>query len=66
MVVDFNTRNKILTGKFLKQAIGITIIVKLFQNSVDGTMTRYINIMMDSNPFLSKASFGTQANFMET
>ena len=37
-VADFNTRNKLLTQKLLKEAIGIINFPKLFQNFIDDTM----------------------------
>ena len=37
-VADFNTRNKLLTQKLLKQAIGIINSAKPFLNFIDGTM----------------------------
>ena len=63
-VTDFNTRNKILTAKFLKQVIGITKSVKLFLSSIDATMTWYQNLIRDSNLFLNKAC--RNLNFMVT
>ena len=40
-VADFNTRNKILTAKLLKQDSRYYKIGKTFQNSIDLTMTWY-------------------------
>ena len=37
-VADFNTRNKLLTKKFLNMAIGIINFAKHFQNFIDDTM----------------------------
>ena len=37
-VADFNTRNKLLTQKFLNKAIGIINFAKHFQNFIDDTM----------------------------
>ena len=37
-VANFNTRNKLLTQKLLKQAIGIINFAKHFQNFIDDTM----------------------------
>ena len=37
-VADFNTRNKLITQKLLKQGIGIINFAKLFQNFIDDTM----------------------------
>ena len=37
-VVDFNTRNKLLTQKLLKQGFGIIKFSKHFQNFINGTM----------------------------
>ena len=37
-VVDFNTRNKLLTQNFLNKAIGIINFAKPFPNFIDHTM----------------------------
>ena len=37
-VADFNTRNKLLTQKLLKQGYGIINFAKHFQNFIDDTM----------------------------
>ena len=39
----------------LNKAIGITISVKRFQNSIDATTTWYPNLMSASNLYLNKA-----------
>ena len=38
IVADFNTRNKLLTQKFLNKAIGIVNFTKHFQNFIDDTI----------------------------
>ena len=37
-ISDFNTRNKLLTQKFLNKAISIINLAKLFLNFMDDTM----------------------------
>ena len=47
-VDGFNTRNKVLTSKLLKQ--GYTYIIKFvrrFQNYIGGILTKYLNITSD-------------------
>ena len=49
-VADFNTRNKILTAKFLKQGHRDHKVRKAcFQNSIDATTTWYPNLMLDKS-----------------
>ena len=63
-VADFNTCNKILTAKLLKQGYRYHKLCKAFKNSIDATTTWYPNLMMDSNLFLNKAC--RNPNFMLT
>ena len=46
-VSDFNTRNKLLTQKLLKQ--GIISFAKPILNSIDDAMIRYLNSKLDLN-----------------
>ena len=53
-VADFNTRNKLLTQKLLKQAIGIINFAKHFQNFIDDTMIWFLNSKLDLNLFCAR------------
>ena len=44
---DFNTRDKVLTAKLLKQDIDIMKFVKRFQNFIGGILTNRLDIMSD-------------------
>ena len=49
-VADFNTRNKLLTQKLLKQGYqGIINLAKHFQNFIDDTMIWFLNSKLDLN-----------------
>ena len=48
-VTDFNTRNKLLTQKFLNRAIGIINFAKHFQNFIDDTLIWFLNSKLDLN-----------------
>ena len=61
-VIDFNTRNKILTAKLLKHDYRYHKLRKTFLNSVDATMAWYQNLIRDSYLFLDKAC--RNLNFM--
>ena len=46
-VDDFNTRNKVLTAKLLRQGYRYHQIRKAFQNFIGGISTLCLNIMSD-------------------
>ena len=46
-VGDFNTRNKLLTAKLLRQGYSIINFVRRFQNFIGGIMTKCLNVMLD-------------------
>ena len=46
-VIDFNARNKILTGKFSIRAIGIINFEKLFLNFIADSMSWFLNSRSD-------------------
>ena len=48
-VADFDTRNKLLTLKFLNKAIRIINFAKHFQNFIDDTMIWFLNSKLDLN-----------------
>ena len=48
-VADFNTRNKLLTQKLLKQGYRYHKLVKHFQNFIDDTMIWFLNSKLDLN-----------------
>ena len=63
-VADFNTRNKLLTQKLLKQGYGYHTICKTYLNFIDDTMIWYLNSKMDLN--LSCAKEFRNLNYMVT
>ena len=63
-VADFNTRNKLLTQKLLKQGYGYHKIRKYFLNFIDDTMIWYLNSKLDLN--LSCAKHFWNLNSMVT
>ena len=46
-VDDFNTRNKVLTEKLLRQGYRCHKLCEAFQNFTSGILTKYLNIMSD-------------------
>ena len=46
-VDDFNTRNKVLTAKLLRQGYRYHKFVRRFQNFIGGILTKCLNIMSD-------------------
>ena len=54
-VADFNTHNKLLTQKLLKQGYRYHKHHKPFLNFITNTMIWYLNSMMDLNLFCAKA-----------
>ena len=46
---DFNTRNKLLTQKLLKQGYQYHKLHKTFLNFIDDTLIRYLNSKLDLN-----------------
>ena len=48
-VADFNTRNKLLTQKLLKQGYWYHKLRKIFQNFIDDTMIWFLNSKLDLN-----------------
>ena len=48
-VADFNTRNKLLTQKLLKQGYRYHKLRKTFSNFIDDTVIRFLNSKLDLN-----------------
>ena len=48
-ITDFNTRNKLLTQKLLKQGYRIINFAKPFLNFIDDTTISYLNSNLDLN-----------------
>ena len=46
-VDDFNTRNKVLTAKLLRQGYKFINFVRRFHNFIGGFLTKCLNIMSD-------------------
>ena len=59
-VDDFNTHNKLLTQKHLKQGYRYHKIHKTFLNFTADTMMLYLNSMLDLNISLSPGTFATR------
>ena len=55
-VADFNTRNKLLTQKFLKQGYRYHKLRKPFSNFIDNTMIWFLNSKLDLNLSCAKDS----------